>query len=401
MPYSLPDIAKPFTLSVPDEEYSQFQQLLRLSRIGPPTWESNHQNGRYGVPHQWLVSTKDYWLNKFDWREQERRINSFSHYKIKVEDGKGDVDLHFVALLSAKEDAIPLVLLHGWPGSFLEFLPMLELAREKYSADTLPFHIIVPSLPGYALSSGPPQNRAWIPEDAGRIINNGLKKLKFDRYVVQGGDVGCLIASVLATNYDCVIGVHFETTDPGLTPWEKEAIEHLKNRFATPTAGAAVMNSTRPATLAAILSSNPLAYLAWVGEKFLEWPENHFELDEVLTGVTLYWLTDTLPRCVYTYRDTFLCGYTPSFPFFNKPFGYSWFKYELSPGPKKLIEKKGQLVFYRQHDHVCHKTDAMRFFPHLLTLFEQGGHFAAMERPQDFLVDMEDFMQNLLRKLNL
>lgn len=288
MPYSLPRAATPFTLNFPDEEYLQLQQLLRLSRIGPVTWENQHEDGRYGVPRDWLLSAKDYWLTRFDWRAEERRINSFFNYKLRVEDQKDDVNLHFVALLSTREDAIPLVLLHEWPGSFLEFLPLLELAREKYSSDALPFHIIVPSLPGYTLSSGPPPDKAWVAEDAARIIHNGLQMLNFRKYVVQGRDVGSLIASILATEYGSVIGIHceclsffsrssemltdfvvnllpsldrVESTDPGLTPWDIEAVEQSKKHFATPTSGAAIMNSTRPATLGTILSSNPMAYL--------------------------------------------------------------------------------------------------------------------------------------------
>lgn len=210
MPYSLPEAAIPFTVNFTDEEYSQLQQLLRLSRIGPVTWENQHADSRYGTPHQWLVSTRDYWLTEFDWRVQERRINSFPNYKLRVVDQKGDVDLHLIALLSTREDAVPLVLLHGWPGSFLEFLPTLELACAKYDPDTLPFHIIVPSLPGYTLSSGPPPDKAWVAEDAARIIHNGMQMLNFGNYVVQGGDVGSLIASILATEYASVVGIHCE-----------------------------------------------------------------------------------------------------------------------------------------------------------------------------------------------
>ncbi|KIW04382.1 uncharacterized protein PV09_04666 [Verruconis gallopava] len=126
------------------------------------------------------------------------------------------------------------------------------------------------------------------------------------------------------------------------------------------------------------MSSNPLALLAWIGEKFLEWPENHVSVDEVLTGVTLYWFTDSFPRCSYTYRDTFLVKPPFSQPFNDKPFGYSWFMHELAPRPKKVVEKKGRLVFYRQH--------------------ENGGHFVALERPVEFLQDIEDFMDVVLKE---
>lgn len=89
-----------------------------------------------------------------------------------------------------------------------------------------------------------------------------------------------------------------------------------------------------------------------IGEKLSEWPEKPLDVDHILATVTLYWLTDTLPRNAYTYRNTFACNNVPEFPYCEKPFGYSWFKHELACGPKKLVEKKGQLVFYRQHEHV-------------------------------------------------
>ena len=125
-----------------------------------------------------------------------------------VKDEKGNVDLHSVALFSEKEDETPIVVLHGWPGSFLEFLPTLDLIRNKYEPTKLPFHLIAPSLPGYTLGSGPPQDQEWVGEDAARIIDKALKMRGFDQYVVQGGDVGCLIVSLLGTTYDSAIGVH-------------------------------------------------------------------------------------------------------------------------------------------------------------------------------------------------
>ncbi|KAJ4248406.1 hypothetical protein NW762_012743 [Fusarium torreyae] len=388
MPYKIPDAAEPFTLSISDQEYSEFQQLLKLSRIGPATWENQFEDKRYGVPHQWLSSTKDYWLNKFDWRAQEMRINSFPNYKVNVPDKKGDVELHFVGLFSENENAIPLILLHGWPGSFLEFLPTLDLLRHKYDSNTLPYHVIVPSLPGYTLSSGPSRTEAWVAEDAARVVNAALNILGFNKYVVQGGDVGCLIASLLGTTYDSAAAVHLnllpsldpvDENDPSLSEKEKHAVKRANERFLTPTIGAALLQSTRPATISAIASSNPLALLAWIGEKFLEWPDDDINLDEILTNVTLYWFTDSMPRCIYTYRGTFINGHKYDLPRINKPFGYSWFMRELVPGPRKAVENKGELVFYRQH--------------------EKGGHFAALERPQEFLQDIEDFVKEAWKSI--
>lgn len=120
----------------------------------------------------------------------------------------GDIDLHFVGLFSQKDDDIPIVLLHGWPDSFLEFIPTLELLQKKYESASLPYHVIVPSLPGYTLSSGPSETEAWNSQDAARMINKAVMSLGFSRYAVQGGDVGSLIASTLATTYDSVAAIH-------------------------------------------------------------------------------------------------------------------------------------------------------------------------------------------------
>ncbi|ENH72096.1 Putative epoxide hydrolase [Fusarium oxysporum f. sp. cubense race 1] len=383
MPYTLPETAKPFTLRISEEEYSQLQELLRLSRIGPKTWENQHQDRRYGIPHQWLTSTKDYWLNKFDWRRQEARINSLPNYKISIQDdlGKGDIDLHFIGIFSQRDNAIPIVLLHGWPGSFLEFIPMLELLQKKYDPSSLPYHVIVPSLPGYTLSSGPSQTKAWNSKDAARVINKAVTSLGFTRYAVQGGDVGSLIAATLATTYDSVAAIHLNllpsldkatVDDPSLSATDKAAIKRAEQRFLTPTTGAALLQSTRPATIGAMVSSSPMALLSWIGEKFLEWPDDAIDIDEILTNVSLYWFTDTMPRCIYTYRGTFINDHQYSFPSFKQPFGFSWFLQELIPTPKELAKKKGNLVFYQQH--------------------EKGGHFAALERPIEFLQDIEDFL---------
>ena len=210
MPYTIPEIARPFTLRISDEDHSRLRELLKLSPVGPTTWENQDQDGRYGVSHQWLVSTKNYWLNKFDWGAQEARINSLPNYKIRIKDDAGmeDVDLHFVGMFSQKDDAIPIVLLHGWPGSFLEFFSTLELLQKKYDPASMPYHVIVPSLPGYMLSSGPSQTKAWTSADAARVINKAITSLGFRRYAVQGGDVGSLIAARLSTTYDSVSAIH-------------------------------------------------------------------------------------------------------------------------------------------------------------------------------------------------
>lgn len=207
MEYSPPPSARPFSLHVSDADLSTFRLLLELSRLGPLTYDNEFEDGRYGIPYRWLSHAKEYWLSKFDWRTQERYVNSFPNYKMRIEDKKGAVDMHFIGVWSCKPDVKPLVLLHGWPGSFLEFLPALEILNARYGTN-LPFHVIVPSLPGYTLSSGPPTGVEWKAEDAARIVHSLLTGLGFSQFIVQGGDVGSWIAALLATTYKEVIGIH-------------------------------------------------------------------------------------------------------------------------------------------------------------------------------------------------
>jgi microsomal epoxide hydrolase len=159
MTYSPPSSAKPFTLHVSDQDVSECRQLLQLSKLGPTTYENTQTEKNFGVTKEWLSNAKDYWLNTYDWRAQEKHINSFENFKMKID----EIDLHFVALFSEKKDAIPIVFMHGWPGSFIEFLPMMDIIRKQYEKKDLPYHIIVPSLPGYTLSAPPTRTGPWKP----------------------------------------------------------------------------------------------------------------------------------------------------------------------------------------------------------------------------------------------
>lgn len=204
MSYSPPSSAQPFTLSISDQDLSEWRQLLQLSKLGPQTYENTQTERNLGVTYKWLSTAKDYWLNEYDWRAQEKHINSFPNYKMQIE----DIDVHFVALFSEKKDAVPIVCMHGWPGSFIEFLPMCGLIREKWSKKDLPYHIIVPSLPGYTLSSSGPLDKDWSMQDTARIINQLMINLGFSRYVAQGGDVGSIVGTILGAKYDECVAVH-------------------------------------------------------------------------------------------------------------------------------------------------------------------------------------------------
>jgi len=196
-----------FTVSFPDDQISAMKELVRLSPLGPATYENGKGNvdGNFGVTHAWMEEVKGTWLDRFSWRQHEERINSFPNFKTVVRDDTcGEITIHLVALFSKNPKAVPVIFMHGWPGSFLEFIPMLSLLRDRYTPDTLPFHVIVPSLPGYCFSSGPPTDVNFRLADCARVLNQLMIDLGFGGgYVAEGGDVGAFLAHIMIRFPEC------------------------------------------------------------------------------------------------------------------------------------------------------------------------------------------------------
>ncbi|KAJ8114567.1 hypothetical protein OPT61_g3578 [Boeremia exigua] len=379
MSYSPPSSAKPFTLNIPDQDLDEWRQLLKLSKLAPKTWEGSQEDRRFGVTHKWLFETKEYWLNTYSWRDEEKRINSFPNYRMQI-DG---VDLHFVALFSEKKDAIPIQFLHGWPGSFIEFLPMLSLIREQYpSAKDLPYHIIVPSLPGYPLSPRPTDRDFSLAESAA-VLNKLMVNLGFSKYLTQGGDVGSFTAQIQAFEHKECVGIHLNLLTSSekpdlskLSAIEKKALMAGKAWLETGNAYAQE-HGTRPSTIGSVLNSNPLALLAWIGEKFLEWSDNDPDISHILTNISLYWFTSSILTSLYPYRQLQELG---TMGYIEKPVGFSFFPNELFPGIKHMLEKRANLVTYEQH--------------------EIGGHFAALEQPRELWGDVEKYVEAVWGKVS-
>lgn len=216
----------PFQVSITDDRVDELKQLVKLGRVGPPTYESTQKEHNYGVSHQWLTDAKAAWID-FDWyvapfdsklallrsdllnrRAAEKHINTFNHWTVPIKDEKGDFAVHFTGLFSSKPDAVPVVMLHGWPGSFLEFLKILSILKDKYTPETLPYHVIVPSLTGYAFSDKPPLDKDFGIRDVSRIVNSLMVQLGFGSgYIAQGGDIGSRVSRVLAATYDECKGI--------------------------------------------------------------------------------------------------------------------------------------------------------------------------------------------------
>ncbi|KAF2708440.1 alpha/beta-hydrolase [Pleomassaria siparia CBS 279.74] len=379
-----------FELKVPQQEVDEFYQLLKLSPLAPKTYENTRTDPNlFGVNHEWMTEAKNHWVSSYDWRRREDYINSFPNYKVQIKDDDGyEFDMHFAALFSEKQDAVPIAFLHGWPGSFLEFLSIMNLVRKKYSPQDLPYHVIVPSLPGYTLSSGPPLDKDFKTADIARIIDKLMVGLGFQSYMGQGGDIGSYTCRPLALHAGCkAVHLNFnmmiqpKNPDGDISATERKGLDRAED-FSERASAYAIEHGTRPATIGFVLQSSPIALFAWISEKFITWTDETPPLDDILDSVTLYWFTQSFPRCIYPYREyhgarttSGLGPHSQPEYHFKKPFGYSYFPMELAPMPLAWVKASGDLVWYREHD--------------------RGGHFAAMEKPDVLLDDVEDFVKQV------
>ncbi|KAH8885315.1 epoxide hydrolase 1 [Thozetella sp. PMI_491] len=398
---------QPFQVHVPEEELEHMKALLKLSRVASPSYENSLPDGsrNLGLRREWILQAKETWENNFDWRQHERRINSLPNFRAQIPFAGSTIGIHFVALFSQNPNATPLILFHGWPGSFLEFLPILGLLQKRYpDPKQLPYHVIVPSLPGYGFSDPPPVDREFDLVQAAGIFDHLLVRiLGLTGYLTQGGDIGSRVARLLAAKYEHCRGAHLnfchvsqpEGTSVGDLPEvEQEGLRRFE-KFMANGRGYSLMHATRPGTLGLVLSSSPLAVLGWVAEKFLDWsdprsfpedaklpgtqiPYSKELMDEILVSASLYWLSGKLHTCVFSYRheadpergaDHNFPGYRIHAP---KQFGYSYFPLELTPTPVSWVKTTGNLVFSRTH--------------------QQGGHFAALEQPEALLADIDEFV---------
>jgi len=289
---------------------------LRLARTRWPdqidgaAWE-------YGVPLAYMKDLVEYWQTKYDWREQERRLNQLDQFVTRI-DG---LDIHFVHVRSKEKNALPLVITHGWPGSFCEFHkiigPLTDPAAHGGKAEDA-FHVVCPSLPGFAFSSKP-KERGWSSQRMAEVVAKLMARLGYERYGAQGGDWGSGVTRWLAaSDGGHCIGGHSNfpsasqpADDPmrGVSPKELERLQQRRKELNDHYAYAAIQ-STRPLTLGYGLNDSPAALAAWITDKFWAWSDhggnldNSFTKDELLTNIMIYWVTDTMPSSVRIYYES-------------------------------------------------------------------------------------------------
>ncbi|MFG1908575.1 epoxide hydrolase family protein [Kribbella sp. NPDC048928] len=376
---------KPFSIDIPQSTLDDLAARLANVRFPAPLpgdeWDT-------GVPVSWLSSLVEYWRTSYDWRAAEKELNSYPQFTAEIEGQQ----IHFLHVRSAEPDALPLLLTHGWPGSIVEFLDLIgpltdPVAFGGQAADA--FHVVIPALPGFGFS-GPTADGDWTFPRIGRVWAALMAELGYDRYGVQGGDLGGSVSPEVGRAAPAhVVGVHtnggtnlppLQLSDEELqtlTPLEQDKMARIA-QFMKDEFGYISIQSTRPQTLAYGLVDSPVAQLAWIMDKFKAWtwpsaelPEAIISKDRLLTNVMMYWLTGTGGSAAYI-------GYAQP---------RSWAPPPSSGVPTAVLATAHDVAIRRY----CEPSNNITRWTDLA----EGGHFAALEIPEALVADVRDFFHTL------
>ena len=354
-----------FRLEVPDAALADLCERLKRTRLPD---EAPGEPWKTGTSLSYLQDLLKYWERGFDWRAQEARINAFPQFKVPI-DG---IDLHFLHVPSKRPNAMPLLLVHGWPGSIVEFLGLIPLLAERFT-------IVAPSLPGYTLSFAPGQQRFGVEQITDTFVKLMTEVLGYKRFGTQGGDWGAFITSrMAATRPELFTGLHLNyLTVPrdsasGDADWQAQLADWVKER-----SGYSIIQGTRPQTLAYGLTDSPAGLAAWIAEKFHAWTDNDGTIesaisrDDMLANISLYWFTGAIGSSFWTYYARTHGPWPVPFPI-AVPAAYASFPREILRPPRAVAEK-----YY---------TNLKRW-----TSMPKGGHFAALEQPEALARDVITF----------
>ncbi|GAA4996788.1 epoxide hydrolase family protein [Pseudonocardia tropica] len=377
----------PFRIDVPQEQLDDLADRLSRTRLPAPLpgdgWDT-------GVPVSYLAEIVAHWRDHYDWRAAEAGINAYPQLTTTI-DGQ---DVHALHVRSPEPGALPLVLTHGWPGSVVEFLDVIGPLTDPAAHGGDPadaFHVVVPSLPGFGFS-GPVADDGWTTARIARAWDELMRRLGYDRYGTQGGDIGAAVAPEVArVAPDRVVGVHVNgslgapmhalTDDEtaALTDAERDRVRRI-GAFMQEEFGYIAIQSTRPQLVGAALTDSPVGQLAWILDKFREWthprhelPDRILDRDRLLTNVMLYWLTGTAGSSAYV-------GYALD--------AGSWGEPEQPSGVPTGVIQFAHDVGIRRYAEPAHRITRW-------TEVDRGGHFAALEEPELLVADVRAFFREL------
>lgn len=343
---------------------------------GPRRWDQ-------GVPLADLVDVVTYWRTEYDWRSFEERLDRVGQFRTTID----DLGIHFLHRRSARADATPLILTHGWPGSIAEFIDVVEELADPDDADAPAFHVVAPSLPGFGYSDKPAAT-GWGTEKIAAAWVELMGRLGYSRFLAHGGDWGGNITTVLGGRFpEHVLGIHTTfaegppglTTD-GLTPLERTWAEETRT-FWRHRAAYAKQQATRPQTIGYSLVDSPVGLLAWILDKFAEWSDTQdspFETisrDSVLDDVTLYWLTRTGASAARIYYES---------------------HNSLDPGLR--VDVPSAVTMYPSDVEKCPRPWAQERYRQIVRWRspQSGGHFPSLEVPEYFVEDLREGLAAVL-----
>jgi epoxide hydrolase len=381
--------SKPFQIKITDAELDDLHRRLDATRWPDPAPDGRTDFAR-GVPLAYLQELTDYWRHRFDWRAQEARLNRIPQFTIEI-DGQ---QIHYLHVRSPEPDALPLLIIHGYPSSVVEFLELIEPLTDPRSHGGDPrdaFDVVIPSLPGFGFST-PVQETGWEVGRTSAAFAELMARLGYSRYGAHGGDIGAGVCGRLgATDAAHVVGT-IVVTDPGslglageqfpipdyLTDEERARVEQERTTWRAER-GYLDLQGHRPETIAAALTDSPVGQLAWIVEKFQTWtnpasktPDEAVDRDQLLTNVSLYWFTRsgaTAARFLAEAEHSDLDWIAPA----GVPSG--WVVFNTEPIMRRFMDPQHQMAYWSEHS--------------------AGGHFAAMEEPKLLVDDLRAFFGNL------
>jgi pimeloyl-ACP methyl ester carboxylesterase len=375
-----PTTIRPFKPSISTEILEDLIQRLKQTRL--PEAETV-EDWSQGVPLSYQAELLNYWTNDYDFSRLERRLGAFDNFVTDI-DG---VEIHFIHKRSQHTAATPLLITHGWPGSVLEYLDILDALTDPTQHGGSPddaFHVVLPALPGFGFSSKPRDTGMGVPKIA-TLWETLMTRLNYSEFHAHGGDWGSIVtqAVLLQEETACTAGhctlpivLPDETTLGDPQPDELDALESFQF-YNDWDSGYSKQQSTRPQTLGYGLADSPSGQMAWIVEKFAFWmdcerngfrhPENVLSKDQLLDNVTLYWATNSAASSARLYWESFN---TPNLNPITRPMALSVF-------PKEIMRTSERWARARFHNLV-----------HFNNQFERGGHFAALEVPDTLVSEL-------------
>ncbi|HVP84362.1 MAG TPA: epoxide hydrolase [Rhizomicrobium sp.] len=381
--------AKPFQIAIPQTTIARINRRVRdFEWHEMPRGAGLDGTWAYGANLDYMKRLAEYWIGDYDWRKQEESLNRFPQFIADV-DG---LDIHFYRVEGSGPSPQPLILSHGWPGSVFEFLHIVEkLAHpERFGgSEQDAFTVIVPSLPGYGFSGKP--ERPIGPRTTARYFDRLMTDVcGLPNYIAQGGDWGSAISGWMGYDGKGCKAVHlnmFGWRSPGVHPQTDEEKQYAQRAMQLFEMEGAYFReqTTKPQTLSYAMMDSPIGAAAWIVEKFHGWSdrsrgfENVYSMDQLITNVMIYLVTRTFNTATWMYRglmEDMSGDPVPNAARIEKPVGIANFPIDLIPfPPRSMVER---------HVNVTHWTD-----------FKEGGHFAALERPDDLVGDIRAFARML------